>query len=79
MKNEGIRLIAAPTANGARDRRGNAAAHGAGGNHLHQHHAGKHQRHAGECIGAEAGDKVGLDQPGHRLREHHQHVRRSEP
>ena len=53
-----------PRAERARDRRGDAAAHRAGRDHLHQHHAGKHQRHAGQRVGAEPRDPERLDQPG---------------
>ena len=40
---------------------------------------GKHQRDAGQRIGAELADEIGFDQPDRSLREHHQHVRRGEP
>ncbi len=75
MQHQRVGLLALAGAERARDRRRDAAAHRAGGEHLHQHHAGKHQRHAGERVGAELADPVGLDQPGRGLREHHQHVR----
>ncbi|HEY2244892.1 MAG TPA: hypothetical protein VGH47_11850 [Xanthobacteraceae bacterium] len=42
--------------------------------HLHQHHHRKHQRHAGERIGAELADEIGLDQSHRGLRQHHQDI-----
>jgi hypothetical protein len=52
------------------DRGGNAAAHRPRRHHLRQHHEGKHQRDAGERLGAEPADIGGL---GHRnqRRAHH--------
>ncbi len=75
MQHQRVGLLALAGAERTRDGRGDAAAHRAGREHLHQHHAGKHQRHAGERVGAELADPVGLDQAGRGLRAHHQHVR----
>ena len=47
---------------------------GTGGSHLHQHDDREHQRHARQRIGAQLADKVGLDEPDARLRQHHQHI-----
>ena len=62
-----VGILAAARAERARDRRRHAAAHRAGRHHLHQHDAGKHQRDAGERIGAELADEIGLDQAGRGL------------
>ncbi len=70
-----LRRAPSARATGGRD----AAAHGAAGDHLHQHHAREHQRHAGQRVRAEAGHPPRLDQPGGRLRQHDQHVRPGQP
>ena len=75
MQHQRIGLLALSGAERARDRGRNTAAHRAGRKHLHQHHAGKYQRHAGERVSAEHSDPVRLDQSGRGLREHDQHVR----
>ena len=74
MQHQGIGFLAPAGAERPRDRRRDAAPHGAGGDHLHQHHGGKDQRHAGERLGAEPRHEPGLDQPGRGLRQHHQHI-----
>ena len=66
MQRQRIGVGAAAGAERARDRRRNAAAHGAGRHHLHQHQQRKHQRDAGERIGAELADEIGLDQADRR-------------
>ena len=40
---------------------------------------GKDQRHAGECVGAELGDEIGLDQPDRGLHHRQDDVRPGEP
>src|SRR5262249_39695820 len=57
-----VSLITPAAAERARDRRRDAAAHGAGGDHLHQHDAGKDERHAGERVGPELRYEPGFDQ-----------------
>ena len=79
MEHERIGIGPASGAERAGDRRHDPTAHGAGRHHLHQHQDGKDQRDTGERIGAELGDKIGLDEPDRGLHEHHQHVRRREP
>ena len=66
MQHQRVGVVAPAGAERARHRRGDAAADGAGGEHLHHHEAGEDQRHAGQRIGAELGDPPGLDQPGRR-------------
>ena len=63
MQDQRVRLFAAPGPQCPRDCGGNAAAHGSGRNHLHQHDHGKYQRHAGQRIGTETRDPPGFDQP----------------
>ena len=53
VQHQRVGVVAPAGAERARDRRRDAAAHRAGRQHLHQHEAGKHQRHAGERVGAE--------------------------
>ena len=74
VQHQRVGVVAPAAAERAGDRRGDAAAHRAGRQHLHHHEAGKHQRHAGQRVGAEARHPPGLDQPGRGLRQHHQHV-----
>jgi hypothetical protein len=69
-----IGLVAPAAAERARDRGRDAAAHGAGGDHLHQHDAGKDEGHARERVGPELRDEPGFDQSRGRLRHHDQHV-----
>ena len=69
-----IGLVAPAAAERARDRRRDAAAHGAGGDHLHQHDAGKDERHARERIGPELRYEPGFDQSRGCLRHHDQHI-----
>ena len=74
MHDQRVGLVAPAGAQGARDGGRDAAAHGAHRDHLHQHDPREHQRHAGECVGAELRHEPGFDQAGRRLRHHHQHV-----
>ena len=53
MHDQRVGLVAPAAAQCARDGGRDAAAHGARRDHLHQHDPGKHQRHAGERVGAE--------------------------
>jgi hypothetical protein len=71
---QGVGLAAVAGAQGARDGRGDAAAHGTGGHHLHQHEAREDQCDAGQGIVAETADIDGLDQAGGRLGQHDEHV-----
>jgi hypothetical protein len=57
-----------------RDSGQNAAAHRPRGNHLHQHDAGKDQRHASKSIRAELRYKACLDEPRCRLRNHDEDI-----
>jgi hypothetical protein len=77
MKHQRVGVIVPPGTQRPGHGRGNAAAHGPTRDHPHQHHRWKHQRHAGERIGAKARDPPGLDQPGRGLRQHDQDVRPS--
>ncbi len=74
MQYQRVRLFAAPGPQRPRDCGRDAAAHGSGGNHLHQHDHGKYQRHAGQRIGAEMRDPPGFDQARRRLGEHDQDI-----
>jgi hypothetical protein len=76
MQRQGIGVRAPPGAERARDRRRDAAAHGARRHHLHQHQRGEYQGHAGKGGGPEPADEIGLDHSDRRLRHHHQHVGR---
>ena len=73
-----VGIRAAAGAQRAGDRRRDAAAHRAGRHHLHQHQHREDQRHAGQRVGAELADEVGLDQADGGLDHHHQHVGRRE-
>ena len=55
-----------------------AAADRAGGQHLHQHDGGKHQRHASQGVRAQPADEIGLDQADRGLRQHDHDVRQGE-
>ena len=79
MQRQGIGLRAAAAAQGPRDGRGDAAAHRAGGHHLHQHHYGKYQRNPGERVGAELADEIGFHEADRRLHHHDEHIGRREP
>ena len=74
-----VRLLASAGTERPRDRRRNPAAHRTRRDHLHQHHAGKHERHAGQGISPEHGNEPGLDQSGRCLGKHDQHVRPGHP
>ena len=74
MQYQRVGFIAAPGPQCPRNRGRDAAAHGAGGNHLHQHDNGKYQRHAGQRIGAEMRDPPGFDQPRRGLGQHDQDI-----
>ncbi len=79
MENGGVGVLAAAGAERARNRRRHAAAHGAGRHHLHQHDAGKHQRDAGQRVGAELADEIGFDQAGGGLHHGGDDVRDRQP
>jgi hypothetical protein len=74
-----VRVVAALGADPAGDRRGDRAAERAGRDHLHHHEAREDERHPGQRVGAELGDPPRLDDSGHRLPEHDQHVRPGHP
>jgi hypothetical protein len=78
MQHQRIGIVPPPRAQSAGNGRRDAAAHGTGRGHLHQHDHREHQRHARQRIGAQLADKVGLDKPNARLRQHHQHIGRSQ-
>ena len=79
MEYQRIGVGPASGAERAGDRGGDPAAHGARRHHLHQHQHGKDERDAGQRIGPELGDEIGLDEPDRGLHEHHQDVGRGEP
>ena len=79
MERQRIGVGPASSSKRASNRGGDPAAHGARRHHLHEHQHGKDQRDAGQRIGPELGNKIGLDEPDRGLHEHHQHVGRREP
>jgi hypothetical protein len=74
VEHEPIRIVAPAGPERTGDRRRDAAAHRARRQHLHHHEAGKHQRHPGQRVDAEARHPPGLNQACGSLRQHHQDV-----
>jgi hypothetical protein len=79
MQGQRGRIRAATRADGAGDRRGDAAAESAIGHHLHQHQDREDQRDAGECLGAEKAHEVGFDDADHRLHDDDHQGRQRQP
>ena len=61
MPNEAVGFLALARAKRAGNRREDAAAHSAGRDHLHQHQKREDEGDAGQRVGAELGDEIGLD------------------
>ncbi len=78
VRDEALGRVLAARAERARERRGHAAAHGAGGEHLHQHHQRKDERQAGERRGAQAPDVVGVGDRHRGLKERERRPGRGE-
>ena len=79
VQSQGIGVAAAPGPQCARNGRRYAAAHRPRGHHLHQHQRREYQSDAGERIGPELADEIGLNKPDRGLHHHHQHVGGGEP
>jgi len=72
----GVRAAARPER--ARDGRGDAATHAPGGHRLHEHDQREGDGDAGEGVGAEPADEVGLEDADRHLRREHDDVGRRE-
>ena len=79
VQHQGVGVIPAAAAQGARHRRRDAAAHCAGRQHLHHHEPGKDQRDAGQGVQTEPRDPPGLDQPRRGGNQHDGDIRPSQP
>ena len=75
MKDERIGAVAAPRAERARHRRGDAGAHAAIGRLQDHHHPGKRQRGAGERIGSDPPEKESIERDHACECEQVEHVR----
>jgi hypothetical protein len=75
-KDEGIGAVAAPGAERARHRGGDAGAHAAVGRLQDHHHPGKRQRGAGERIGSDPPEKESVERDHAGERQQSEDVRR---
>jgi hypothetical protein len=72
---ERVGALAVARAEGAGDRRRDAAAHAACAGMLHEHNPGKCERHAGEHVGAERAEEQAVEGDHARDRQQVKHVR----
>jgi hypothetical protein len=78
VEDESVGAVAAPSAERARDGRGDANAHAAVGGLQDHHHPGKRQRGAGQRIGADTPEKESVKRDHAGEREQNEDVRHRE-